>query len=483
MANVMAITTVSQSSLLASLNQTKVKKTDPALYEVLKRLFINLDQNNEAITGQVNSDANKIVSITGSEVLTADSELAIFPQGKELLPGTNITFDDSVANKRTVNATGGGSSTGATGAIFIGDDNYSDDFLIPGPTGPSGAAGSIGSSGVILLQDNIVPEEVLPIPGPQGIAGINGSNGTSGLVSLVEYQLPDEVFPIPGPVGPTGANGITGGAVLIETKSAASAPSLDFTNTISSTFDDYFFRFIDVVPVNSNASLLSMVSTNGGVTWDNSAIYDYLEDFAGSLFSTPIESTGQTHFFIGGQLSNLASNCGYNGWLFLSNPLSSSNDKVIQVSGIFRAGNDSHYYVLNINGQYRSTTPVNAIQFLADSGSILSGTIRSYGLSPNVSGSISPNGLGFTQFSQDLGASRNSGTFNITGLTGLVAGKNVLVMQTQDAITSKGGAQDEYEMDAITLTGVVLNSTTIMVRWHSNNPVVGIYNFAYAVGA
>jgi hypothetical protein len=68
-------------------------------------------------------------------------------------------------------------------------------------------------------------------------------------------------------------------------------------------------------------------------------------------------------------------------------------------------------------------------------------------------------------------------------LSGLTAGKNVLVVQTAQQVTSKGNARDEFEMDGINLTGYVVDANTIRVYWHAPSVVVGTYAFAYQVGA
>jgi len=92
-------------------------------------------------------------------------------------------------------------------------------------------------------------------------------------------------------------------------------------------------------------------------------------------------------------------------------------------------------------------------------------------------------GLTLTAFTQDLGAADRSGTFDITGLSGLTVDKPVLVVQTKAVISSKGNARDEPEMDTIVATGYVLSTTSIRVSWFSaaGSVVVGIYAFAYAV--
>lgn len=88
-----------------------------------------------------------------------------------------------------------------------------------------------------------------------------------------------------------------------------------------------------------------------------------------------------------------------------------------------------------------------------------------------------------TDFTKDLGAARRSGTFDITGLSGLTTGKNVLIVQTAQPIASKGNARDEFEMDPIHLTGYVLSATSIRAYWNADNVVVGTYAFAYQVAA
>lgn len=87
-----------------------------------------------------------------------------------------------------------------------------------------------------------------------------------------------------------------------------------------------------------------------------------------------------------------------------------------------------------------------------------------------------------TDFTANLGVARRSGTFDIMGLSGLTADKNVLVMQSAQPIASKGNARDESEMDHIRVTGYVLNTTTVRCYWDAPSVVVGSYNFAFLVG-
>lgn len=91
-------------------------------------------------------------------------------------------------------------------------------------------------------------------------------------------------------------------------------------------------------------------------------------------------------------------------------------------------------------------------------------------------------GGAFTDFTKDLGTSRRSGTFDITGLSGLTADKVVTIVQTAAPIVSKGNARDEAEMDLIQLTGYVVDTTTIRAYWNSSGVMTGVFAFAFQVG-
>lgn len=90
-------------------------------------------------------------------------------------------------------------------------------------------------------------------------------------------------------------------------------------------------------------------------------------------------------------------------------------------------------------------------------------------------------GAAFTAFTKDLGVARSSGTFDITGLTGLTPDKVVDIVQTAAQIATKGNARDEAEMDLIRVTGYVVDATTIRAYWSAPGVMVGDYAFAYVV--
>lgn len=91
-----------------------------------------------------------------------------------------------------------------------------------------------------------------------------------------------------------------------------------------------------------------------------------------------------------------------------------------------------------------------------------------------------------TTVEKDLGSiPRYSGTFDITGLSGLTPDAPVLIVQAAGPYTGKGDRQDEAEMDLATATGYVVDANTIRVYWtcaSGNGPLAGNVKFNYVVG-
>lgn len=89
-------------------------------------------------------------------------------------------------------------------------------------------------------------------------------------------------------------------------------------------------------------------------------------------------------------------------------------------------------------------------------------------------------GGSWTAFTQDLGVAQTSGTFDVTGLSGLTADTPVLVTQTAAAIASKGDARDEPEMDTILVTAYALGTTSFRAYWFSANGSIQVGTYAFA---
>lgn len=93
-----------QSALLTS----KLNTTNKPLYQVISQLISTLQELQATISG-IGSSGVIPVDISAQDYLTSADDSAALPNSRQLLAGTNITFDDAVANERTINSSGGSS--------------------------------------------------------------------------------------------------------------------------------------------------------------------------------------------------------------------------------------------------------------------------------------------------------------------------------------------------------------------------------------
>ena len=97
---------------------------------------------------------------------------------------------------------------------------------------------------------------------------------------------------------------------------------------------------------------------------------------------------------------------------------------------------------------------------------------------------INAAGVGFamTTVEKNLGTvPRLSGSFQITGLSGLTPGDHVLIVQAPGPYTGKGTLADESS-DMVMANGYVLSATVIQVYWQSvKSPMRGNIKFNYKI--
>lgn len=176
-----------------------------------------------------------------------------------------------------------------------------------------------------------------------------------------------------------GGGGGSGGLVLLETHTASTSATLDFTTFISSTYDQYVFEFLGVLPATSTADLWMRVGTGGGPTYDTGANYTWALFQAAQTGGTAALGTGaDTKLKIAHSLGTGSTN-GASGSLTIYEPQSTSLYKryVGRMIDIDSSGNMA---TAVDGGHYTSTTALTAVRFLYSSGNITSGTIRVYGV-------------------------------------------------------------------------------------------------------
>lgn len=176
---------------------------------------------------------------------------------------------------------------------------------------------------------------------------------------------------------PSGGGG-GGGLVLLEQHTASSSASLDFTTCISSSYDDYLIRFINIIPQTSGANWQMRMSTDGGISYDSGGNYGHAQYGFVSGAAGATGGNSATQLVITPGVGN-TSNWGFNGQLSLFDP-GGSGFTFIMAQESFRSSVNSALEGETSAGVYAVTTAVNAFRFMFSSGNITSGTIRCYGI-------------------------------------------------------------------------------------------------------
>lgn len=176
-----------------------------------------------------------------------------------------------------------------------------------------------------------------------------------------------------------------GGLVLLEQHTASSSATLDFTTFISSTYDDYLFELLGILPDTNDVAFRMRMGTGAGPTYDTGNNYGwgvFIHRGGGSGLNGA--DTGQAFISLvyqaGGTLGlSSTTTYGWSGRIRLSSPQSTALYKAIKGEGYYW---DAEVFGLgvSVSGAYLSTTALTALRFYMSSGNIASGTIRVYGV-------------------------------------------------------------------------------------------------------
>ena len=181
---------------------------------------------------------------------------------------------------------------------------------------------------------------------------------------------------------------ISGGAItLLQTQTASSSSTIDFTSNIDSTYDVYCFKFYDCHPQNDNVDFQVNFSTDGGSNYNvtkTSSFFAAYQNESGSATSLTYASDNDLAQSTGFQMLNDGVGNGNDescvGTLKLYNPSSTTFVKH------YIATSHRYYYldyaiVDYVAGYCNTTSAVNSVRFKFESGNIDSGVIKLYGIS------------------------------------------------------------------------------------------------------
>jgi hypothetical protein len=167
------------------------------------------------------------------------------------------------------------------------------------------------------------------------------------------------------------------GIPAVESQTASSSASLNFTTCFTSTYNTYMVVVKGMHPSTDLAKLYIKLSSDGGSTWISGASYaTHLRRWnSGGQVYDGSSSTSQWN--LNTQQSSTSTNQGYSGVFYIFNPLSTTQGKGLIGHGTgFTTSNEG----FDVAGAYNSTTAINAFQVIADSGNLLDGTVTCQGV-------------------------------------------------------------------------------------------------------
>lgn len=93
------------SSLVTSLDNSTVQVSNYSLYQTILFLIKNTQKARDLLVADIKTLDQELSEIFAGSFLTINLETNDFPNSRQLLAGTGIAFDDTVAGKRTINGT------------------------------------------------------------------------------------------------------------------------------------------------------------------------------------------------------------------------------------------------------------------------------------------------------------------------------------------------------------------------------------------
>jgi hypothetical protein len=177
----------------------------------------------------------------------------------------------------------------------------------------------------------------------------------------------------------------SGSLVLLSTQTASGSSSISFTSQLTSTYNTYIFKFININPATDGAEFTFQGSTDSGSNYNTtitSTFFRAIHDEADT--TTDLSYSGAHDQAQGTAFQNVIIDTGNGsdesgvGDLYLYSP----SDTTFVKHFLIRT---SHYNAANYAvdqyhaGYFNTTSAIDAIQFKCNSGNF-DGTIKLYGL-------------------------------------------------------------------------------------------------------
>ena len=255
--------------------------------------------------------------------------------------------------------------------------------------GDSGDTISVPSGATLTTTDATVNTGVVTATTESKTNKISPASGTA-------FTLGDSGDTFTVPSGVTMANsgtasGFGAGPVLIQSQTASSSATIDFTTGIDSTYDEYMFVFVNIHPASNGVYFTWQASTDGGSNYNTTCTTTmfrayHQETGASSAlnYDSGSDAAQSTSYInIDGQMAN-ANDSGTSGIIHLFDPSSTTYVKQWYSTGnvmTHHADPNKYTQISYTAGYFNTASAVNAVSFKMQTGNIDAGTIKLYGVS------------------------------------------------------------------------------------------------------
>lgn len=324
------------------------------------------------LTGELGSDAGSVSSIT----ITGDTGGGLTDSSFKFTGGTTGLSFNGVADTFTLAFAG---ITANGGNVNLATDAGATTVLVgTGAGNKTVTLGSTNSTSTTNLQSG---SGGIKIPAFAEGALVTSSTGVISTVTGTAGYVLTANAPGTAPSFQPAPGAGTGNQVLIQSQTASSSATIDFTSGVTG-YTYYIIEYLGVVPATDNTDLQMQFSTTAGVSWIAGTNYQYFTTNTNSganTFSAVVStSSGTSQFVLAPGTSNNAS-YGLNGsaQLFaftVGNP---------QVTGSITSTASSSLNALQCLSAGRcnsSSTTVNGVRLKFSSGNISVGTFRLFGV-------------------------------------------------------------------------------------------------------
>ena len=343
--------------------------------------------------------------------------VTINPDGLELIDGQS-TFTLKTGQSVMVICTGTEWLSLYVNDITPDDNTFTGDNTFSGDTTFTGDAAMSASQLKLVKGADIISAAALPLVSDGNYFDVTGTNAitsidtTSVVGSIIKLHFDDILtltYNATNLILPSGANITTAagdeaefveyasgdwictnyskangtpvvntGLVLLSTASASTSATVEFNSNIDGTYDEYQIIITGLTVSSSGTVLQTRFSSDGGTSYDSGAsdyAYQYTRLDTGNTLNTG-DSSIEICTGIG---TDVGTSC--NAVIYLNNPSGSGYTSLSQRynhqdssggAGVYRHGSGG--------GSRRAATVIDAIEFSATTGNIVTGEFRLYGV-------------------------------------------------------------------------------------------------------